>query len=189
MPPRGPPQAESRGVCIFAAPGLSCLDTPQEPACSLAARARRVCRQSPRYWQGPYRRRASFGIGKPLPSRSRAARWPGNGRLCNGRRCHSAMGQRNVATRRATLRRGDAGHDLVGNSRGRKLDRFLATAAEDEGIASLQPHHASGRHVRAHQYFIYFVLRDGMRLACLPTSMQRAPAAIIARMSSDTRRS
>ena len=78
-----------------------------------------------------------------------------------------AMGQRNSRRRGAALRRGDAGDDLIGNAGALEFGRFLAAAAENEGVAALQPHHGPAGAAEPHQHLVDFFLRHRMEAGLL----------------------
>ncbi|CUI54064.1 Uncharacterised protein [Achromobacter sp. 2789STDY5608628] len=56
-----------------------------------------------------------------------------------------AVRQRNAGIGRTGQRRGDAGHHLVAHAVRAQVFQFLAAAAEDEGVAALEPHHAAAQ--------------------------------------------
>ena len=57
------------------------------------------------------------------------------------RRICLPVGQRNTGVRQSADSSGNTGHHPEGNSGGHQRQRFLAAAAENEGIPALQPHH------------------------------------------------
>ncbi len=135
-----PLERRGRGTAAMAA----CPARRPPPASPDPARGRSAARRSAAATRTPIKNTSVPGSAaspaqSTLDSGRLGSSWPVTTVTCGG---EPAVGHGNAGVGGHRVRRRHARHHLELDSRGAQLERLLPTAAEDERIAALEPHHA-----------------------------------------------